>query len=91
MQYKMQYKLHLRGLKSLENKPSGIPNKGYNNDIVSKAIYEVQKSSSLSSTKNLIDANQGGYVQLRYSVNVQPSTGERRITVKLIDSGASVQ
>ena len=35
--------------------------------------------------KPLVEANRAVYEQLRYGVNVQPNTGEHRITVKLID------
>ena len=58
---------------------------GYQNAIISKAVYELQKSAALGSTKPLVEANRDVYGLLRYGVNVQPSTGEHRITVKLID------
>ena len=58
---------------------------GYKIDIISKAVYELQKSAALGSNKPLVEANRAVYEQLRYGVNVQPDTGEHRITVKLID------
>ena len=58
---------------------------GYKIDIISKAVYELQKSAALGSNKPLVEANRAVYEQLRYGVNVQPNTGEHRITVKLID------
>ena len=58
---------------------------GYQNAIISKAVYELQKSAALGSTKTLVDANSEVYGLLRYGVNVQPSTGDHHITVKLID------
>ena len=63
--------------------------------IIAKVLHELDKASGLSSDRklidanrsdrNLIDANREVYELLRYGVNVQPSTGENRITVKLID------
>ena len=53
--------------------------------IITKVLHELDKASGLSSDRKLIDANREVYELLRYGVNVQPSTGENRITVKLID------
>ena len=53
--------------------------------IINKVLYELGRSSALSSSRPLVEANREVYGQLRYGVNVQPSTGENRITVKLID------
>ena len=49
---------------------------GYQNAIISKAVYELQKSAALGSNKPLVEANRDVYEQLRYGVNVQPSTSE---------------
>ena len=54
-------------------------------EIIDKVLYELDKASALSSNKPLIAANREVYELLRYGVNVQPSTGKHRITVKLID------
>ena len=54
-------------------------------EIIAKVLYELDKASALSSKRSLIKANRDVYELLRYGVNVQPSTGERHITVKLID------
>ena len=58
---------------------------GYQNDISSKAVYELQKAAAVGGNRKLYEANREVYGLLRYGVNVQPSTGEHRITVKLID------
>ncbi len=58
---------------------------GYDDEIIAKVLYELEKASALSSTKPLVAANRAVYEQLRYGVNVQPNTGEHRITVKLVD------
>ena len=54
-------------------------------EIIAKVLYELDKASALGSNRSLMDANRAVYELLRYGVNVQPSTGENRITVKLID------
>ena len=58
---------------------------GYNNDIIPKAVYELRKSAALGGSTKLYEANREVYDLLRYGINVQPSTGEHRITVRLID------
>ena len=54
-------------------------------EIITKVLYELERASALGSNKPLIAANRAVYEQLRYGVNVQPNTGEHRITIKLID------
>ena len=58
---------------------------GYDDEIITKVLYELEKASVLGSNKPLVAANQAVYEQLRYGVNVQPEVGEHRVTVKLID------
>ncbi|MYG08279.1 hypothetical protein F4167_17035 [Candidatus Poribacteria bacterium] len=58
---------------------------GYDDEIITKMLYELEKASALGSNKPLVAANRAVYEQLHYGVNVQPNTGEHRITVKLID------
>ena len=48
-------------------------------------LYELEKAAALGGSRKLYEANREVYGLLRYGVNVQPSTGEHRITVKLID------
>ena len=57
----------------------------HNDEIIAKVLYELDKASALGSNRPLIAANREVYELLRYGVNVQPNTGEHRITVKLID------
>ena len=57
----------------------------YDDTIITKVLYELEKATALGATKTLVDANREVYGLLRYGVNVQPGTGEHRITVKLID------
>ena len=51
---------------------------GYDDEIITKVLYELDKASALGSNKPLVAANQAVYEQLRYGVNVQPEVGEHR-------------
>ena len=62
-----------------------LSGRGHDDGIITKVLYELGKASALGGSKPLIEANREVYGQLRYGVNVQPSTGEHRVTVKLID------
>ena len=62
-----------------------LSGRGHDDGIITKVLFELGKASALGSSKPLIEANREVYEQLRYGVNVQPSTGEHRVTVKLID------
>lgn len=58
---------------------------GYNNDIIAKALDQLQKSAAIGGTRGLYETNREVYERLRYGVNVQPDVGEHRVPVKLID------
>ena len=62
-----------------------LSGRGHDDGIITKVLFELGKASALGSSKPLIEANREVYEQLRYGVNVQPSTGDHRVTVKLID------
>ena len=62
-----------------------LSRRGHDDGIIRKVLYELGRASALSSSKPLVEANREVYGQLRYGVNVQPSTGEHRTTIKLID------
>jgi type I restriction enzyme R subunit len=62
-----------------------LRSRGHDDAIITKVLFELEKAAAVSATKTLVDANREVYGLLRYGVNVQPSTGEHRITVKLID------
>ena len=62
-----------------------LKSRQHEDEIIAKVLYELNKASALSSNRPLIAANREVYELLRYGVNVQPSTGEHHITVKLID------
>ena len=62
-----------------------LSRRGHDDGIIRKVLYELGRASALSSSRPLVEANREVYGQLRYGVNVQPSTGEHRTTIKLID------
>ena len=62
-----------------------LKSRQYDDEIITKVLYELNKASALGSNRSLIDANREVYELLRYGVNVQPSTGEHHITIKIID------
>lgn len=58
--------------------------KHYNQNLVSKAIYEFTKATN-DQSKSLYDINKEVYSLLRYGVNVQPEIGQNKQTIWLID------
>lgn len=61
-----------------------VHRKGYNKNLVSKALYELGKVAN-DQGKSLYDVNKEVYSMLRYGVNVQPEIGHNKETVWLID------
>ena len=62
-----------------------LSSRRHDDTIITKVLSELQKAAALGGSKKLYEANREVYGRLRYGVPVQPSTGEHRITVKLID------
>ena len=62
-----------------------LRSRGHDDAIISKVLFELKKAAALGGSRKLYEANREVYGLLRYGVNVQPSTGEHRITVALID------
>jgi type I restriction enzyme, R subunit len=58
--------------------------KGYNENLISKAIYEFDKVAK-DQSKSLYEVNKAVYAMLRYGVNVKPEIGQHKETVWLID------
>ena len=56
---------------------------GYADNIIAKAIYEVEKAAG-DLSKSLYDRNRAFYNHLRYGVKVRPDVGENKVTVWLI-------
>ncbi len=58
---------------------------GYEERIVERALWELDKAAAISGSKTLYDANRAVYEKLRYGVHVKPSVEEQTVTVWLID------
>lgn len=58
--------------------------KKYDQNLVTKAIYEFTKATN-DQSKSLYDVNKEVYALLRYGVTVQPQIGQNKKTVWLID------
>jgi type I restriction enzyme R subunit len=59
--------------------------RGHNDKIIGKALFELNKLIALGGSKTLYDANRDVYGLLRYGVKVKPDVGEQNVTVWLID------
>jgi type I restriction enzyme, R subunit len=59
--------------------------RGYDNDLINKAIYKLKNDASLGGGRDLYEANRDVYDLLRYGVKVKPGAGEQYETVWLID------
>ena len=59
--------------------------RGYNDNLINKAIDQLQRQASLGGGRNLYEANRDIYEMLRYGVKVKPGIGENTETVWLID------
>lgn len=62
-----------------------LKQRGYPDKLISKALFELNRTAGLGGSKTLYDANQQVYDLLRYGVKVRPDTGEQTVTVWLID------
>ena len=92
----MQNELHYRYLGNWEERDNNsnveeeilsdwlLNKKKYNQNLVTKAIYEFTKATN-DQSKSLYDVNKEVYSMLRYGVNVQPEIGQNKQTVWLID------
>lgn len=61
-----------------------LKKQGYSQNLVEKAIYEFSKIV-IDQSRSLYEINKQVYSMLRYGVNVQPETGRKKKTLKLID------
>ncbi|MCO7221509.1 type I restriction endonuclease subunit R [Klenkia sp. PcliD-1-E] len=59
--------------------------RGYNDNLINKAIDKLKSDASLGGGRDLYEANRDVYGLLRYGVKVKPGIGERTETVWLID------
>lgn len=59
--------------------------RGYDDNLINKAIDKLKSDASLGGGRDLYEANQDVYGLLRYGVKVKPGMGEQMQTVWLID------
>ncbi|MGO2031957.1 MAG: type I restriction endonuclease, partial [Glutamicibacter ardleyensis] len=59
--------------------------RGYDDNLINKAVDQLKKNASLGGGRNLYEANRDVYDMLRYGVKVKPGIGENTETVWLID------
>jgi type I restriction enzyme R subunit len=59
--------------------------RGYNDNLINRAIYKLKSDASLGGGRDLYEANLDVYGLLRYGVHVKPGVGEQTETVWLID------
>ena len=59
--------------------------RGYDDNLITKAIARLKSDASLGGGRDLYEANRDVYGLLRYGVKVRPGVGEHTETVRLID------
>ncbi|MGY2745557.1 type I restriction endonuclease subunit R [Arthrobacter sp. UYCu723] len=59
--------------------------RGYDANLINKAVEQFKKTASLGGGRNLYEANHEVYNLLRYGVKVKPGIGEQTETVWLVD------
>jgi type I restriction enzyme, R subunit len=59
--------------------------RGYDDNLINKAVLKLTSDASLGGGRALYDANRDVYGLLRYGVHVRPGIGEQTETVWLID------
>jgi type I restriction enzyme, R subunit len=62
-----------------------LRSRGYDDNLINKAVDKVKKDASLGGGRDLYEANRDVYELLRYGVKVKPGVGEQFETVWLID------
>ena len=62
-----------------------LKRQGHGDQIVDRALFQLDKAAAVGGSKTLYDANREVYGLLRYGVKVQPAAGEQTITVWLVD------
>ena len=62
-----------------------LTEQGYNEQIIERTLFEVNKAAAIGGSRTLYDANREVYGLLRYGVKIQPDVGEHHQTVRLID------
>ena len=55
--------------------------RGYDDDVITRAIYQLQKAAALGGGRDLYEANRDVYELLRYGVKVKPDDSDQYVTV----------
>ncbi len=64
---------------------SFLQKKGYSDNLISKAIFDLKKQAAINTSDDLYPVNKAVYSQLRYGVKVREEAGENVQTVNVID------
>ena len=62
-----------------------LKSQGHDDEIITKALRELEKAAALGGTTKLYEANREVYELLRYGVKVRPTVDAQHKTVKLIN------
>lgn len=62
-----------------------LERQGVSENLIKRALWELDQAAALGEGKNLYDANKAVYSLLRYGIKVKPGPGEQTQTVWLID------
>ena len=62
-----------------------LARQGHDDNVITKALRELDQAAAISGSKTLYDANRAVYEKLRYGVHVKPSVADNTVTVWLID------
>ena len=62
-----------------------LKRQGYDDGVIGKALFELNRATTVGGGRTLYDANREVYGLLRYGVRVQPELGANHVTVWLID------
>jgi type I restriction enzyme, R subunit len=64
---------------------SNLKARGYGDDVITRAIYEIQRVAAIGGGTDLYEANKKVYELLRYGIKVKPNDSDRYVTVWPID------
>lgn len=62
-----------------------LKRQGHDENIIKKALYELEKANILGGSRTLYDVNREIYGFLRYGIKVSPGAGKNNLTVFLIN------
>lgn len=62
-----------------------LTKKGYNQTLITKAIFELKKAVNINTSDDLYQANKNVYSILRYGLQVKEEAGQNKETVHFID------